>query len=79
MTNKLRLGPVPKAQQVKITVTVSAELKETLDRYAAVHSAATGEHNDIERLIPYMLEAFVANDRGFKATRRRPLPGEPII
>ena len=71
MSKKLRLGPVPKAQQVKITLSVSAELKETLDRYAAVHSSATGEQNDVERLIPYMLEAFMAGDRAFRSTRLR--------
>ena len=71
MSKKLRLGPVPKAQQVKITLSVSAELKETLDRYAAVHSSATGEQNDVERLIPYMLEAFMAGDRAFRSTRSR--------
>jgi len=71
MTTKLRLGPVPKAQHVRITITVTAELKDTLDRYAELHSASNGEKNDVSRLIPYMLEAFIANDRGFKAARIR--------
>ena len=71
MNTKLRLGPLPKAQPVKITITVTAELKETLDRYAAVHSSSTGEQNDVERLIPYMLEAFVVRDRAFQLAVRR--------
>ena len=74
MTTKLRLGPVPKAQPVKITITVTAELKETLDRYADVHSPSTGEKNDVERLIPYMLEDFMAKDRAFQLAARRALP-----
>lgn len=70
MTAKLRLGPVPKAQPVRLTITLTAELKATLDRYAEVHSQATGEKNDVERLVPFMLEAFVAGDRGFRRARR---------
>ena len=71
MTAKLRLGPVPKAQPVKLTITLSAELKATLDRYAEVHSQSNGEKNDVERLIPFMLEAFIASDREFKRAGRR--------
>jgi len=76
MTHKLRLGPVPKAQQVKITITVTAELKELLDRYANVHSQATGDKNDVERLIPYILEDFIVKDRAFQLAARRALPDE---
>lgn len=71
MTTKLRLGPVPKAQHVKITITVTTEFKETLDRYAELHSASNGEKNDVSRLIPYMLEAFIEADRGFRVAGRR--------
>jgi hypothetical protein len=71
---KLRLGPLPKAQQVKMTITLSAELKETLDRYAEVHSASTGEKNDAARLIPFMLEAFIEGDKAFHAAARRSPP-----
>ena len=74
MTNKLRLGPLPKAQQVKITITVTAELKELLDRYANIHSQATGDKNDVERLIPYILEDFIVKDRAFQLAARRALP-----
>ena len=63
---KLRLGPLPKAQQVKITIKLSSELKQTLDRYAEMHSASTGERNDAVRLIPYMLQAFMEGDREFQ-------------
>ena len=69
MNRKLKLGPLPKATPIKLTITLSAELKSTLDRYAEVHAASTGETNDIERLIPYMLEAFVSSDRAFRRTK----------
>jgi len=70
MTTKLRLGPVPKAQHIKITITVTPELKDALDRYAELHSQSTGEKNDTARLIPYMLEAFINRDRAFQQIYR---------
>lgn len=71
MTTKLKLGPLPKVTPVKLTITLHAELKATLDRYAEVHSASTGETNDVERLIPYMLESFVSSDRAFRRAKSR--------
>ena len=65
-TKKLRLGPLPKTESVKLTFTCPASLKADLDRYAALHAQAYGEAADAEKLIPHMLEAFMAGDRGFK-------------
>ena len=65
-TAKLRLGPLPKTEPVKLTVTLSAELKATLDRYASLHAQTYGEAVDAATLIPHMLEAFMAGDRGFR-------------
>jgi len=36
------------------------------DRYAALHAQAYGEAVDAVTLIPHMLEAFIAGDRGFR-------------
>ncbi len=63
---KLRLGPLPRSEIVKLTITVPADLKGALDRYAAVHSRIYGESVDAAVLIPHMLAAFIARDRGFK-------------
>ena len=41
-------------------------LKTDLDRYAALHAQAYGEAVDATTLIPHMLEAFMAGDRGFR-------------
>jgi len=37
-----------------------------LERYAALHAQTYGEAVDVVTLIPYMLDAFMAGDRGFK-------------
>lgn len=70
-TAKLRLGPLPKIKPVKLTVTLSAELKATLDRYAALHAQTYGEQVDAAGLVPHMLEAFMARDRGFRSARKQ--------
>lgn len=62
----LRLGPLPKAETVKVTITVSAELRATLDRYAELHGQAWGEPVDATTLIPHMLDAFMSRDRAFR-------------
>ena len=68
-TNKLRLGPLPKSETVKLTFACPASLKADLDRYAALHAQTYGEPVDAMTLIPHMLEAFMVGDRGFKRTQ----------
>ncbi len=64
--SRLSLGALPRAESVRLTVTVPMELKAKLDAYAEVHSRL---HGPVEAaaLIPHMLAAFIARDRGFKA------------
>ena len=65
-TSKLRLGPLPKTATVKVTIALTTALKTDLERYAAQHAQTYGEPIDAATLIPHMLEAFMARDRGFK-------------
>ncbi|WP_373792118.1 DUF2274 domain-containing protein, partial [Delftia acidovorans] len=53
-------------------------LKADLDRYAALHAQAYGEAVDAVTLIPHMLEAFMAGDRGFrKGSGNKAAPPKP--
>ena len=70
-TKRLRLGPLPKTESVKLTFACPVSLKADLDRYAALHAQVYGEAVDTATLIPYMLEAFMEGDRGFKRTRTK--------
>ena len=63
---KLRLGPLPKTDTVKLTIVLPLELKAKLDRYAVLHGELYGESVDGSALIPHMLEAFMARDRAFR-------------
>jgi len=65
-TRKLRLGPLPKTETVKLTFACPARLKADLDRYAALHAQTYGETVDAVTLIPHILEAFMTGDRGFR-------------
>ena len=68
-TKKLRLGPLPKAEVVKLTFACPAGLKADLDRYAALLAQVYGEAVDAMTLIPHMLEAFMEGDRRFRSCR----------
>ena len=68
---RLRLGALPRSEMVKLTISVSAATKSSLDQYASLHTQLHGESVDAVALIPYMLEAFIERDRGFKALRTK--------
>lgn len=68
-TRKLRLGPLPRTESIKLTFACPASLKTDLDRYAALHAQTYGDAVDATVLIPHMLEAFMAGDRGFRRGR----------
>ena len=71
MTSTLRLGPLPKATPVRITIVVTADFKSQLDRYAELHARAWGDAVDVAELIPHMLRAFVEGDKAFRRARKR--------
>lgn len=75
---KLRLGPLPKTESTKLTFACPANLKADLDRYAALHAQTYGESVDAATLVPHMLEAFIAGDRGFrKGSAGKAAPPKP--
>jgi len=61
---------LPKADTVKISVSLSVELKGLLDRYAELHARTWGEPVETATLIPHMLAAFVERDRAFQSSIR---------
>ena len=69
--NKLRLGPLPRHETVKLTIALTTTLKVDLERYAALHAQTYGEPVDAATLIPHMLESFIVRDRGFKALKTK--------
>lgn len=70
-TRKLRLGPLPKSESIKLTFTCPVSLKADLEHYAALHAQTYGEAVNVLTLIPQMLEAFIARDREFQQKKRK--------
>ena len=70
----LRLGPLPKTETLKLTISLTVELKVQLDRYAELHSQTWGDAVDATTLVPHMLEAFMARDRGFRQMAKAQAP-----
>jgi hypothetical protein len=68
---KLKLGPLPETETVKITVQLPGQLKHSLDQYARLHSQTWGRVVDSAAIIPYILEVFIERDRGFRSAQKR--------
>ncbi|MAT64616.1 MAG: transposase [Gammaproteobacteria bacterium] len=66
----LKLNKLPDREAVKVTFTASAELKAALNDYAEVYRRAYGQKEGVAELIPFMLEAFMNADPGFKRARK---------
>ena len=65
----LKLPKLPDRAPVKMTISVPPDLKRTLDDYAAAYEAAYGQAESVTDLVPYMLQSFLAGDRGFAKAR----------
>ena len=70
----LRLGKLPDRTPVKLTISVSPELKRSLEEYAAAYESTYGQTESVPDLIPYMLQAFLDTDREFARRRTSPHP-----
>ena len=66
----LKLDKLPDRASVKITFTADADLKAALNDYAEIYRRAYGQKESVADLIPFMLEAFMNADPGFKRARK---------
>jgi hypothetical protein len=65
----LKLGKLPDRTPVKLTITVTPDLASALGDYTAIYSETYGQAEPLAELVPHMLAAFLASDRGFQKTR----------
>ena len=70
---KLRIGPLPDDRPVKRSITFTAALDALIRDYAAAIAAQDGlsEAPTIEKLVPIIVERFIATDRAFRAPMHR--------
>lgn len=66
----LKLDRLPEREAARITFTASAALKAALADYAEVYRRTYGCKESVAELIPFMLEAFINADPGFRRARR---------
>ena len=68
---KLKLGPLEDDKPIKVTLDLPAATHRDLVAYAEALSKQTGgPPQDPLRLIPPMLDRFMASDRAFNTSRR---------
>ena len=67
----LKLDRLPDRDAVKISFTAGPELRSMLNDYAEIYRRAYGQKESVAELIPFMLEAFMTADPGFKRARKQ--------
>lgn len=78
----LKLDKLPDREMVKISFTAHPELAAALADYAEIYGRTYGSKESVAELIPFMLEAFINADAGFRRARKTlrdkaPNPGGP--
>lgn len=74
---KLKLATLPDDKPVKHTITLPGSVNRDLEVYAELMGRETGGGTvPLEKLIPRMIERFMATDRGFSRARKPPKSAE---
>lgn len=68
---ELKLPKLPDRTPVKLTITVMPDLHHALSEYAAIYNETYGQSEPLAELVPHMLAAFLAGDRGFAKARKQ--------
>jgi hypothetical protein len=76
---KLKLGPLADDKPVKVSVELPAAVHRDLLVYAEILGRMAGQPvPDTAKLIPPMIERFMASDREFVRIRRQPVKGGTV-
>lgn len=67
----LRLARLPDRTPVKITVSISPVLNQSLADYGALYASTYGSEEPVADLIPAMLAAFLESDKAFIRWRKQ--------
>jgi hypothetical protein len=65
----LKLARLPDRTPVKLTISIPPDLQRDLTDYAAIYRETYGDEQPVADLVPHMLAAFLASDRGFAKAR----------
>ena len=67
--SEIKLAKLPDRTPVKLAVSLPPDLMASLTDYAAVYNEIYGQSETVVELVPHMLAAFLAGDRGFAKAR----------
>lgn len=67
----LKLAKLPDRTPVKLSMTITPDLHNALQKYAALYAESYGNEEPVVELIPAMLAAFLESDRNFVRSRER--------
>lgn len=66
---ELKLAKLPDRTPVKLAITVTPDLHQLLQQYAALYAEAYGREESVIELVPAILVAFLDADRSFQKNR----------
>jgi len=65
----LKLARLPDRTPIKLAITITPDLYQSLQEYAALYASAYGREEPVAELVPAMLTAFLEGDRAFARSR----------
>lgn len=71
----LKLAKLPDRTPIKLSITVTPDLHQALQDYAALYASAYGREESVAELLPAMLATFLDGDKAF--VKARPSKREP--
>lgn len=66
---ELKLAKLPDRAPIKLAITVTPDLHQMLQQYAALYATAYGREESVIELVPAILVAFLGSDRSFQKNR----------
>lgn len=70
----IKLARLKDRTPVRLTISLTPELRQMLADYALFYAAAYGAEEPLSELVPAILSSFLESDRAFQAARRAGLP-----
>lgn len=67
---ELKLAKLPDRKPVKLTIVLQPDTNTALQAYAAAYRETYGEAEEVSELVPYIIDSFLAGDRGFAKARK---------
>ena len=65
----LKLAKLPDRTPIKLAISITPDLHQALQDYAALYASAYGREEPVAELVPAMLTAFLEGDRAFARSR----------